>query len=189
MGAAVTFAPFLGAPASSGRFSVLCSAWPQIAIIAPADGAGDARSSASAWRSASSWRARHSGHDGIHRIPRADLSSPACSRSWLGLAIVNAHNLWMRDWRVIVTILGWLFVLARHHAAAVPRIGADARRQDRRGSSGDHSGAAITFVSARSSASWATRICGARRSPGGERTRPSPTKRPRRKAARRLLSI
>src|SRR5262245_8018433 len=28
-----------------------------------------------------------------------------------GLAIVNAHNLWVRDWRVIVTILGWLLVL------------------------------------------------------------------------------
>ena len=28
-----------------------------------------------------------------------------------GLAVVNAHNLWVRDWRVIVTILGWLFIL------------------------------------------------------------------------------
>jgi hypothetical protein len=28
-----------------------------------------------------------------------------------GLAIVNAHNLWVADWRVIVTILGWLLVL------------------------------------------------------------------------------
>ena len=28
-----------------------------------------------------------------------------------GLAIVNAHNLWVRDWRVVVTILGWLFIL------------------------------------------------------------------------------
>ena len=29
----------------------------------------------------------------------------------VGLAIVNAHNLWVRDWRVVVTILGWLFIL------------------------------------------------------------------------------
>ena len=28
-----------------------------------------------------------------------------------GLAIVNAHNLWVRDWRVVVTILGWLFIV------------------------------------------------------------------------------
>jgi hypothetical protein len=28
-----------------------------------------------------------------------------------GLAVVNAHNLWVPDWRVIVTILGWLFIL------------------------------------------------------------------------------
>jgi hypothetical protein len=29
-----------------------------------------------------------------------------------GLAIVNAHNLWVPDWRVIVTVLGWLLVFA-----------------------------------------------------------------------------
>jgi hypothetical protein len=28
-----------------------------------------------------------------------------------GIAIVNAHNLWVGDWRVLVTILGWLLVL------------------------------------------------------------------------------
>ena len=28
-----------------------------------------------------------------------------------GLAIVNAHNLWVTDWRVIITILGWLSVI------------------------------------------------------------------------------
>jgi hypothetical protein len=28
-----------------------------------------------------------------------------------GLAVVNAHNLWVPDWRVIVTILGWLLIL------------------------------------------------------------------------------
>jgi len=28
-----------------------------------------------------------------------------------GLAVVNAHNLWVPDWRVIVTILGWLFII------------------------------------------------------------------------------
>jgi hypothetical protein len=28
-----------------------------------------------------------------------------------GLAIVNAHNLWVADWRIIITILGWLAVI------------------------------------------------------------------------------
>ncbi|MGH6791241.1 MAG: hypothetical protein ACRECF_00675 [Methyloceanibacter sp.] len=28
-----------------------------------------------------------------------------------GLAIVNAHNLWTDDWRVIVTIFGWLAIV------------------------------------------------------------------------------
>jgi uncharacterized membrane protein len=28
-----------------------------------------------------------------------------------GLAIVNAHNVWVRDWRVVITVLGWLFIL------------------------------------------------------------------------------
>ena len=28
-----------------------------------------------------------------------------------GLAVVNAHNLWVRDWRVIVTIFGWLLIV------------------------------------------------------------------------------
>jgi hypothetical protein len=28
-----------------------------------------------------------------------------------GVAVVNAHNKWVPDWRVIVTVLGWLLVL------------------------------------------------------------------------------
>ena len=28
-----------------------------------------------------------------------------------GVAVVNAHNLWVPDWRVIVTILGWLLIV------------------------------------------------------------------------------
>jgi len=27
-----------------------------------------------------------------------------------GVAIVNAHNLWVADWRVLVTVLGWLMI-------------------------------------------------------------------------------
>lgn len=29
----------------------------------------------------------------------------------LGLAILNVHHLWVRDWRVLVTIFGWLFLI------------------------------------------------------------------------------
>jgi hypothetical protein len=63
-----------------------------------------------------------------------------------GLAIVNAHNLWVRDWRVIVTILGWLLVLRGImlllFPAAVQTLG------DRvvAAQSGIVAGAAITFV-------------------------------------------
>lgn len=28
-----------------------------------------------------------------------------------GLAIVNLHNVWARDWRVIITIFGWLMTI------------------------------------------------------------------------------
>ena len=28
-----------------------------------------------------------------------------------GLAIVNVHNLWVTDWRVIITVLGWLAII------------------------------------------------------------------------------
>lgn len=30
----------------------------------------------------------------------------------VGLALVNVHNVWTTDWRVIITMLGWLAVLA-----------------------------------------------------------------------------
>ena len=84
-----------------------------------------------------------------------------------GLAIVNAHNLWVRDWRVIVTILGWLFVLRGIMLLALSRAGADARRPHRRGECRRAWPAPPSpSSSARSSASWATRICGTRRSRG-----------------------
>jgi len=28
-----------------------------------------------------------------------------------GLAILNVHHLWTRDWRVLITIFGWLFLV------------------------------------------------------------------------------
>jgi uncharacterized protein YjeT (DUF2065 family) len=29
----------------------------------------------------------------------------------VGLAILNVHHLWTRDWRSVVTVFGWLFVI------------------------------------------------------------------------------
>ena len=29
-----------------------------------------------------------------------------------GLIVVNAHNLWVPDWRVLITALGWLAIYA-----------------------------------------------------------------------------
>jgi hypothetical protein len=29
-----------------------------------------------------------------------------------GLAILNAHRAWTADWRVLVTLIGWLFIIA-----------------------------------------------------------------------------
>ena len=43
-----------------------------------------------------------------------------------GLAIVLVHNVWTRDWRVIITVFGWLAVIGgcvAHHLPAVRRLG------------------------------------------------------------------
>jgi hypothetical protein len=29
----------------------------------------------------------------------------------VGLAVVNAHPSWTRDWRIVITIIGWLFLV------------------------------------------------------------------------------
>jgi hypothetical protein len=39
-----------------------------------------------------------------------------------GLAIVNLHNTWCRDWRVIVTILGWLMTIGGIIRIVVPQV-------------------------------------------------------------------
>jgi len=39
-----------------------------------------------------------------------------------GLAMVNVHPSWTRDWRVVITILGWLFVLGGIVRIVLPDI-------------------------------------------------------------------
>jgi hypothetical protein len=41
-----------------------------------------------------------------------------------GLAVVRAHNLWVADWRVIVTILGWLAVVGGLGRMLIPNYAA-----------------------------------------------------------------
>src|ERR1700694_1429184 len=38
-----------------------------------------------------------------------------------GLAIVNLHNLWVGDWRLAITILGWLAVIGGIVRIVVPQ--------------------------------------------------------------------
>jgi len=63
-----------------------------------------------------------------------------------GVAIVNAHNVWEPDWRLIVTILGWLLVLRGImllvFPEAVQRIGDHIVASG----TGVMAGAAVTFV-------------------------------------------
>ena len=39
-----------------------------------------------------------------------------------GLAIVNLHNMWCADWRIIVTILGWLMTIGGIIRIVVPQV-------------------------------------------------------------------
>ena len=39
-----------------------------------------------------------------------------------GLAIVNLHNTWCADWRVIITVLGWLMTIGGIIRIIVPQI-------------------------------------------------------------------
>jgi hypothetical protein len=39
-----------------------------------------------------------------------------------GLAVVNTHRAWTADWRVIVTILGWIFVIAGILRIVLPEL-------------------------------------------------------------------
>jgi hypothetical protein len=39
-----------------------------------------------------------------------------------GLAIVNVHNMWTRDWRLLVTLIGWFAVIDGTLRVAVPQF-------------------------------------------------------------------
>ena len=39
-----------------------------------------------------------------------------------GLAIINLHNTWYADWRVIITVLGWLMTIGGIIRVVLPQI-------------------------------------------------------------------
>lgn len=39
-----------------------------------------------------------------------------------GLAIVNLHNEWTKDWRVIITVLGWLSLIGGFIRITLPQL-------------------------------------------------------------------
>jgi hypothetical protein len=41
-----------------------------------------------------------------------------------GLAIVLSHNVWTADWRVVITILGWLFIVSGLVRTTAPQVAA-----------------------------------------------------------------
>lgn len=45
-----------------------------------------------------------------------------------GLAVVRTHNLWVDDWRVIITILGWHAILGGVVNVIAPNLVASVRR-------------------------------------------------------------
>ena len=63
-----------------------------------------------------------------------------------GVAIVNAHNLWVPDWRVIVTVLGWLLVLRGIMLLVFPVTVQTLGDRIVASQSGIVAGAAVTFV-------------------------------------------
>lgn len=63
-----------------------------------------------------------------------------------GVAIVNAHNLWVQDWRVIVTILGWLLVVRGIMLLVFPLTVQVFGDRIAASQTGVVAGAAVTFV-------------------------------------------
>ncbi len=63
-----------------------------------------------------------------------------------GLAIVNAHSLWVPDWRLVVTMLGWLFIVRGAVALVLPAVVQRAGEDVIAGQSGIIAGAAVTLA-------------------------------------------
>ncbi len=58
--------------------------------------------------------------EGVHSPTLVYLSGIATLLA--GLAILNAYRAWTADWRVIITALGWIFVIAGILRLVVPEL-------------------------------------------------------------------
>jgi hypothetical protein len=63
-----------------------------------------------------------------------------------GVAIVNVHNVWVPDWRVIITVLGWLLVLRGVMLLVFPLTVQVFGDRVAASEAGVTAGAALTFV-------------------------------------------
>jgi len=63
-----------------------------------------------------------------------------------GVAILNVHNVWVPDWRVIVTVLGWLLVLRGIMLLVFPLTVQVFGDRVATSEAGVTAGAALTFV-------------------------------------------
>jgi len=55
-------------------------------------------------------------------IARVGRRHPGLLSLLAGLAIVNLHNTWCADWRVIITALGWLMTIGGIIRVVLPQI-------------------------------------------------------------------
>ena len=78
-----------------------------------------------------------------------------------GVAIVNAHNLWVPDWRVLVTVLGWLMILRGIMNLVFPITVQTLGDRMIASHAGVLAGAAFTVVLGANSPLWAMKTGGA----------------------------
>jgi hypothetical protein len=58
--------------------------------------------------------------EGVHSPVLIAISGMATLLA--GIAILNAHHAWTADWRVLVTLIGWLFIIGGLLRLIVPAI-------------------------------------------------------------------
>ena len=79
----------------------------------------------------------------------------------VGLAILNVHHLWTRDWRSIITVFGWLALIGGIFRILAPNLVQRDRRVLHRASAlADHGRHRHACARRASSRSWAIRTSG-----------------------------
>ena len=83
-----------------------------------------------------------------------------------GLAILNVHHLWTRDWRVLITIFGWLFLVGGIMRILAMSMAQRVESRSSRISAGRLPAPSSRSRSAHFSRSWAIRMPGVAASVG-----------------------